>query len=116
LGRENREIQSRFDLEQAQAASEKLAMKNSLKSLEATNGQMQAENSGLRVLLDRARKEIEDMSASWDRAKEQIAELQKELAEVQQANQELTDQKQKVLKTVQALEDMLRQAKVTKPD
>ena len=56
------------------------------------------------------------MKVSWDRAKEQIAELQRELAEIRQANRELSDQKQKVLKTVQALEDMLRQANVTKQD
>lgn len=116
MARQNHDMQFQLEREQAQVASEKLALKNSLKSLEATNGQLQTEKSGLSELVDRARKEIEDITASWDRAKEQIAELQKELTEVRQANRELSDQNAKILKTVQALEDMLRQARVTKQD
>jgi hypothetical protein len=74
LGKENRDLRSRLEREQTQAASEKNALKSNLESLEKTNGQLRSENS------------------------------------------ELSDQHEKILKTVQALEDMLRQAKVTKQD
>ncbi len=116
LAREKRDVQSRLEREQTQAASEKLALKNTLELLEKTSGQLRLENSELSVSLNRAKKETEDMAASWDRAKEQIAELQKELAQARQANRELSDHKQQVLKTVQALEDMLRQSNETKRD
>jgi hypothetical protein len=116
MGRECREMQSRFERELTQAASEKLALKNNLESLEKTQDQLRSENAELSASLSRARKEIEDMAASWDRAKTHIAELQRDLTQVQQTNRGLADQNEKVLKTVEALEDMLRQANVTKPD
>ena len=50
LARQKQDMQFRLEREQAQTASEKLALKNNLDSLERTNGQLQAENSGLRVL------------------------------------------------------------------
>ncbi|NLH15421.1 MAG: hypothetical protein GX455_02470 [Phycisphaerae bacterium] len=115
LARESRDMQARLEREQARSDGEKLALKNKIQSLGASNGQLQEEMSGLRELLDRSRKEIEDMRASWDRAKEQISRIKREMTEIQKTNQELVEQKKKDQQTVRSLENMLRQADIKSP-
>ncbi len=115
LACENRDLQARMERERAQSDSEKSVLKDKIQSMETINRQMQMEKSDLSEMLDRARKEIEDMKASWDRAKEQITRLQRDLTEIQKANQELREQQMKHQQTVRSLENMLGQTGIKNP-